>query len=156
MLLLKMLKVNLFWRVRGPRISAFYLVSVITLNHIKKWFSMHFLKLLIWFLMLRASLIGFLILGNRAPHGTLSLGGDWKVLCTNPLFHGSASVTKSEGKCCREASTAYRPSVKTMCSFLPHEAACLWGSLERMGCNGRFASGFSVSILGLSPLFVFS
>lgn len=106
MLLLKMLKVKLLWRVRSPQDISFYLVSVITLNHIKKWFSMHFLKFLVWFLMLRASLIGFLILGNHAPHGMLSLCGDWEVLCTNPLFHGCASVTKSVGKCCRKASSA--------------------------------------------------
>lgn len=63
---------HLYWRWRksicsedslGPRDISFYLVHVITLNHIKKWFPMHFSKFLIWFLMLRESLIRFLILG---------------------------------------------------------------------------------------------
>lgn len=119
-----------------PRISVFYLVSVITVNHIKKWFSMHFLKLLIWFLMLRVSLIGFLILGNGAPHGTLSLGGDWKVLCTNPLFHGSASVTKSVGKCCRQASTAQTFREKQCAPFFPMKPPAFEAAWKEWGAMG--------------------
>lgn len=40
-------KVNLFCRFGVHRISVFSLVHAITLNHIKKWASMHFLKFLI-------------------------------------------------------------------------------------------------------------
>ena len=54
---------DLLGRLRGPwDLRSLISCAVITVCHVRSWLSMRFSKFLIWFLMFRERLIGFLIL----------------------------------------------------------------------------------------------